>query len=87
MLGRRRLNSASCVEYNAAGPRERLGAVRGLTKTVGRRSDGVRGATLTDEEALRLLDGRCSKRFARHFLLYEIYIRAVGLRSVGAPPA
>ena len=35
-----------------------------------------------DEVAYRTLDARCGPRFARGFLLYEVYIRAAGFRSL-----
>ena len=40
------------------------------------------GTTLPDEVAYRTLAARCGPRFARGFLLYEVYIRAAGFRSL-----
>ncbi|HEX2084856.1 MAG TPA: hypothetical protein VHF89_04170 [Solirubrobacteraceae bacterium] len=82
-----RLNGASCRHWIVASETERAGAVKGLTKSIGRLTAAGRGATLPDDEVVALFDRVCARREARHFLLYEIYIRAVGLRSVGAPPA
>jgi hypothetical protein len=82
-----RLQSASCHHWNAAGDREQTAAARGLTKAIeGRVGDGE-ATTLTDAEVQRLLDNQCTARYAQHFLLYEIYIRAAGFKSLGTPPS
>lgn len=87
LIGGVRLQSASCHHWNAAGDAERAQAVRGLTTAVAGPTERGPATTLSDDEARRLLDNQCSARYAEHFLLYEIYIRAAGFRSLGAPPA
>jgi hypothetical protein len=77
------LQRARCTNWMAANPAERALASHALAMTVGGPTEykGVRGTTLTDAETYALLDNACSARMARHFLIYELYIRAAGFRS------
>ncbi|HEV3001910.1 MAG TPA: hypothetical protein VGW75_14305 [Solirubrobacteraceae bacterium] len=86
-LGGVRLQSASCHHWNAAGDADKERAVRGLTEAVSGRTPRGEATTLAAADARRLLDNQCSAPYARHFLLYEIYIRAAGFKSLGAPPS
>ena len=86
-IGGVRLQSASCHHWNAAGAAERARAVDGLTEAVAGRVGRGEATTLTDEEVTRLLDNQCSVEYAEHFLLYQIYIRAAGFKSLGQPPS
>jgi hypothetical protein len=86
-LGGVRLQSATCQHWNAAGEAERARAIRGLTEAVSGPTPRGEATTLADHEVRRLLDNQCTARHARHFLLYEIYIRAAGFKSLGAPPS
>ena len=86
-LGGVRLQSASCHHWNAAADAEKERAVRGLTEAVSGRTPRGEATTLSSDEARRLLDNQCTAPYARHFLLYEIYIRAAGFKSLGAPPS
>jgi hypothetical protein len=42
----------------------------------------MEGNTLPDDVAYQTLDTRCKQQLARGFLLYEIYIRAAGFKSL-----
>ena len=42
---------------------------------------------LTSDEAERLFDRTCTNPIARNFLLYELYTRASGFRSLVDPRA
>ena len=83
-----RLQSARCSNWLAASSSEKALAVGALTATVGGPTEfkGVRGTTLTEAESYQLLNNACSSPIARHFLLYELYIRAAGFRSLWAQP-
>jgi hypothetical protein len=45
----------------------------------------VERTTLTSGDATRLFDHVCTSPIARGFLLYELYIRAAGFRSLSSP--
>jgi hypothetical protein len=83
------LQRAHCTNWLAASPADRGVAVRALIATVGGPTEyrGVRGTALTPAESYALLDQACAAPVARHFLLYEIYIRAAGFRSAWATPS
>ena len=85
LLGGVPLQRARCAQWRAGGPAQRLAVVRALAQTVGGPSGNARGTTLPDADALGLFDEACASRVARHFLLYEIYIRAAGFRSLRRP--
>jgi hypothetical protein len=52
-----------------------------LAKLVGGPTPYGPGNTLPAAEASALFDRACSGPIAQHWLLYEMYIRAAGLRS------
>jgi hypothetical protein len=81
-----RLQSARCSNWLAASAADKALAVRALTAAVGGPTEfkGVRGTTLTEAESYALLNNACSSPIAKHFLLYELYIRAAGFRSLWA---
>jgi hypothetical protein len=78
------LQRARCGNWLGASPAERALASRALAGSVGAPTEyrGVRGTALTQSETYALLDGACSRPVARNFLIYELYIRAAGFRSV-----
>jgi len=71
------LTLASCADWNKAELNQRVEVVRELRKfTGGPAGSGVHGRVLDDDRAYRILDGFCSKRFAKAFRLYRLYTRA-----------
>jgi len=75
-----RLQTATCRDWVAAPPGQRANTIDRLEE-VAAGPNGV-GTTLPDEVAGTTFDARCKAGFARAFLLYEIYNRAAGFRSL-----
>ena len=86
LIGGVPLQQARCVQWRAGTPGQRAAVVRALGGVVGGPSGTARGTTLSEAEAYRLRDHACASRIARHFLLYELYTRAAGFRTLGSPP-
>ena len=80
------LQSARCSNWLHASAADKALAIRALAYSVGGPTEytGVRGTTLTTAEGYQLLDNACASPIASHFLLYELYIRAAGFRSLWA---
>jgi hypothetical protein len=80
-----RLQTATCREWRAAPPRQRANTVDRLEEVAaGPRGEG---GTLPDRVAYETIDARCGVRLARGFLLYDIYNRAAGFRSLAEQAA
>jgi hypothetical protein len=78
------LQSANCDAWWQAGEGQRTAAIQALTQSIGGpTTGGAHGTTLSDSRAHSLFDTVCTPAFAGHFLLYEIYIRAAGFKSLG----
>jgi hypothetical protein len=77
------LQSANCLEWRAIDRDRRIATIHALTKAVGGPTNGGRGATLSDARAYRLFQRVCRNTFTSHFLLYEMYNRAAGFKSLG----
>lgn len=77
------LQTANCLEWRAIDRDRRMATIRALTKAAGGPTNGGRGATLSDARAYRLFENVCRNTFASHFLLYEMYNRAAGFKSLG----
>jgi len=75
-----RLQTATCRDWRAAPPEQQANTVDRLEE-VASGPEGI-GATLPDPLADSTLDARCKPRFAAAFLLYELYNRAAGFRSL-----
>ena len=75
-----RLQTVTCRDWLAAPPGQQANTIDRLEE-VAAGPEGI-GTTLPDEVADSTLDARCRPRFARAFLLYEIYNRAAGFRSL-----
>jgi hypothetical protein len=74
------LQAASCRDWRAASPRQRSNTVDRLEEiAAGPRGEG---GTLPDDLAYSTLEARCEPDLARGFLLYELYNRAAGFRSL-----
>jgi hypothetical protein len=84
LLAGKPLQSANCTAWWTASPAEQNAAVATLTRSIGgRTTGGAVGTTLPADRVHRLFDRVCTPSFTSHFLLYEIYIRAAGLKSLG----
>jgi hypothetical protein len=84
LLAGKPLQSANCTAWWTASPAEQGAAVAALTRSIGgRTTGGAVGTTLPADRVQRLFDRVCAPSFTSHFLLYEIYIRAAGLKSLG----
>jgi hypothetical protein len=77
------LQSANCTTWWTASESERMGAIHGLSRSIGGPTPYGPGTTLPDARVHRLFDTVCAPTFASHFLLYEVYVRAAGLKSLG----
>jgi hypothetical protein len=85
LIGGVPIQQARCSQWNAGGVAERDAVVAALASSVGGFSTGGgRGTTLTSGESYRLFNRACASPIARGFLLYELYIRAAGFRSLGS---
>ena len=72
------LQSASCDQWIVAEEQERRAVVRAIRAAVAGPTPGGPATTLPDDAAYALFERACKRREARHFLLYELYIRAAG---------
>ena len=81
LIGGVPLQSAQCAQWNAGTAKERGDVSAALAWSVGGATSYGRGTTLTAAETGALFDRTCANPIARHWLLYELYIRAAGLRS------
>ena len=77
------LQSANCAAWWAAPEGDRTSVIQALSRSIGGSTPYGRGTTLPDARVHRLFDTVCAPTFTSHFLLYEIYIRAAGFRSLG----
>jgi hypothetical protein len=75
------LQSARCVQWLGASDAERGNVAAALSHSVGGGTPYGPGTTLSTSQAQGLFDRACSSPIARHWLLYELYIRAAGFRS------
>ena len=79
------LQSARCVQWKGASDDERANVAAALSHSVGGATQYGRGTTLSTSEEQALFDRACSNPIAEHWLLYELYIRAAGMRSSYTP--
>ena len=79
------LRLAECSDWRKGTVEERRGTVVQIREFAGGQvgsSQGIqRGPVLNDGQAYRLLDGYCSKRYARGFRLYILYVRAAAFAA------
>jgi hypothetical protein len=86
------LRLAECSDWRKGSVEQRRGTVVQIREFAGGpvgSSQGIQnGPVLDDGQAYRLLDGYCSKRFARGFRLYILYVRAAAFagRQENASP-
>jgi hypothetical protein len=79
------LQQARCEQWLGASQSERDRAMDALHGVVGGPTPYGQATALTRPEAQRLFDRTCSNPIARNFLLYELYTRASGFRSLVDP--
>ncbi len=82
VIGAVPLQRARCVDWPGASSAERTATFRALAAGVGGATGFGPASTLSSAQAGALFDGTCSHAYARSFLLYELYIRAAGFRSL-----
>jgi hypothetical protein len=85
LVGGQPLQQARCAQWLAAPGSERQRALKALHGVVGGPTPFGRATALTSAEAERLFDRTCANPIARSFLLYELYTRASGFRSLVDP--
>ena len=92
------LRLAKCKDWRKGSVPERYGTVAALrmfsSGPVGSSPTLKNGPALDDEQGYRLLQSSCSKRYARGFKLYHLYVRAASFAGrqgragpLGRPPA
>jgi hypothetical protein len=85
LVGGLPLQQARCEQWLAAPQSERDRALAALQGVVGGPTQFGRATALTPAEGERLFDRTCANPIARNFLLYELYTRASGFRSLVDP--
>ena len=85
LIGGQPLQQARCAQWLGASQPERDRALGALHGVVGGPTPFGRATALTPAEAERLFDRTCANPIARNFLLYELYTRASGFRSLVDP--
>lgn len=87
LIGGLPLQQARCAQWLGANQTERDRALNALHGVVGGSTPFGQATALTSDEAERLFDRTCTNPIARNFLLYELYTRASGFRSLVDPRA
>ena len=82
LVGGLPLQQARCEQWLAASSSERDAALDSLHGVVGGPTSFGPATALTHPEAMRLFARTCAGPWARSFLLYELYTRAAGFRSL-----
>ena len=85
LIGGMPLQQARCEQWLGAPQSERDRALDALQGIVGGPTPFGRATALTPAEGERLFDRTCANPIARNFLLYELYTRASGFRSLVDP--
>jgi len=82
LIGGVPIQQARCVQWLGGSAAQRDAVVTVLAAEVGGPSTtGGRGSALSRAQAFTLFGHTCASPIARHFLLYELYIRAAAFRS------
>src|SRR5207244_7965394 len=85
LVGGLPLQQARCEQWLGASQAEQNRALDALHGVVGGPTPYGQATALTRAEAQRLFARTCSNPIARYFLLYELYTRASGFRSLFDP--
>jgi hypothetical protein len=75
-IGGKSLQSARCAQWRRATAPRRDAVVATLADVIGGPTPYGRASTLPPDVAHQLFDRTCRRRYARGFLLYELYSRA-----------
>jgi hypothetical protein len=81
LIGGKALQSARCRQWQGGTAPERDAVVAALAAVVGGPTPYGPASTLPAAEAHRLFDRACARRYARGFLLYELYTRAAAFHA------
>jgi hypothetical protein len=81
LIGGHPLQQADCSDWSSGSDAQREAIVGALARDVGGPTGFGPAATLPREDARAMLTRACSGTIARHWLLYELYIRAAGFQS------
>jgi hypothetical protein len=82
LVGGLPLQQARCEQWLSATASEKNAALDALHGVVGGPTSFGPATALTRPEATRLFDRTCARPWASNFLLYELYTRAAGFRSL-----
>jgi hypothetical protein len=82
LLGGLPMQQARCEQWLSASSSDRSAGLDTLHGVVGGPTSFGPATALTRAEATRLFDRTCARPWARNFLLYELYTRAAGFRSL-----
>jgi hypothetical protein len=82
LVGGMPLQQARCQQWVGASSSERSAALSALHGVVGGPTPYGPASALSAPEAQRLFDRTCAHPWATNFLLYELYTRASGFRSL-----
>jgi hypothetical protein len=82
LVGGLPMQQARCEQWLSASSSEKSAALDTLHGVVGGPTSFGPATALTRAEATRLFDRTCARPYARSFLLYELYTRAAGFRSL-----
>ena len=85
LIGGKALQSARCVQWRKGSARRRAAIVSTLQAVIGGPTSYGQASALPPADATALFDRACSRAYARHFLLYELYSRASAFHR-HAPP-
>jgi hypothetical protein len=85
LLGGRPLQQARCAQWLTASTPQRTAAIAALHGVVGGPTSWGPATALSPTEATTLFQRTCAHGYARNFLLYELYTRAAGFRSLAHP--
>lgn len=85
LIGGKALQSARCVQWRRGSAHQRTAIVETLQAVIGGPTPYGQASALPPEDATALFDRACSRAYAQHFLLYELYSRASAFHR-HAPP-
>jgi hypothetical protein len=84
------LRYAECGDWRKGSIDQRRGTLRQIREFAGGpvgSSQGIqKGRVLDDDQAYQLIDNYCSKRFARGFRIYLLYVRAAAFAGTQRNP-
>ena len=73
---------AQCSDWNAGSQAEKLATIADIRSQVNREDAGVSASSLTDEQAMEVLDNGCSNPGSDGFRLHIMYARAAAFEPL-----